>query len=234
MLTKLQTEQLRDGAARLGIVLDETAIARFARFAEMLEETNRTLNLTRIPIEEIVPLHFLDSLAMATVLTPCAGDHLIDVGTGAGFPGLPLAIVYPKLEVTLLDGTGKRLDFVSSVIRELGISNAYTLHGRAEEVARLPEHREAYHFATARAVAKLPVLAAWLLPLVRPGGRAIAYKGRNVSEEVGEALSGIKQLGGEIDRIVRVGVPGTDVERNLIIINKQSRTPRPVRRGSER
>jgi len=229
MLTERQIEHLQRGAAELGVILDGPCVAKFARFASMLEEANRRLNLTRIPQEDIVPLHFLDSLTLASALTPRPGERLIDVGTGAGFPGLPIAIAYPQLDVTLVDGTGKRLEFVSSVIDELGISNAVTLHGRAEEIARLPQHRAGYHLVTARAVAKLPALVGWLLPLVRPGGRAIAYKGRNVEVEADDARSVLQRLGGELDRIVPVSLPGTDIERQLVILKKKEASARSRR-----
>src|SRR5438477_9764510 len=135
MLTDSQRVQLQEGAAQFGIALDEATLDRFAQFAALLEEGNRNLNLTRIAAQDVVPLHFLDSLALAAVVTPRPGSRLIDVGTGAGFPGLPLALAIPELDVTLLDSTRKRLVWLESVIAALQLPHVRTLHGRAEEIA---------------------------------------------------------------------------------------------------
>ncbi|MCW3095029.1 MAG: rRNA m(7)G-527 methyltransferase [Chthonomonadaceae bacterium] len=223
MFTDAQRERLRSGAELWGLTLDGATVDRFARFADMLEEGNRRLNLTRVPPSEYDTLHFLDSLALAAVLPPKPGMSLLDVGTGAGFPGLPLALVFPELRVTLMDGTRKRLDFLDEVIVALGLNNVRTLHGRAEEVARLPAHRQRYDLVTARAVAKMPQLAQWLLPLVRPGGLAVAYKSRETDPEVAEADRVLKQLGGECEQVVEVALPGTEIVRRLVLIRRTER-----------
>ena len=215
-----QEAQFVEAAASLGIAIDGLAASKFARLATLLEEGNRRLNLTRVAPEDVMTLHFLDSLAAAAVWRPQPEDRLIDVGTGPGFPGLALAIAFPNLEVTLLDGTRKKLDFIDQVISELSIHNARTLHGRAEVIGRMPKHRGAYDTATARAVAKLPELTGWMLPLVRPGGIAIAYKSRDVEAEVAEARRIVARLGGEFERVAQVQLPTTEIVRTMVVIRK--------------
>jgi 16S rRNA (guanine527-N7)-methyltransferase len=221
MFSNEQREQLRAGAEVWGLTLAPAVIEQFAQFADLLEEGNRRLNLTRVPAAEIVTRHYLDSLALAAALTPEPGACLLDVGTGAGFPGIPLALVFPNLRVTLLDGTRKRLEFLDEAITKLGLTNVTTLHGRAEEIARLPAHRKHYDLVTARAVARMPQLVQWLLPLVRTGGLAIAYKSHETDLEVAEADSVLERLGGNYERVVEVALPSTEIVRKLVLIRRK-------------
>ena len=224
MLTEAQREQLVQGAESWGLSLEAEVVAKFERFAELLEAGNQRLNLTRIPMEEIVTLHFLDSLALAAVLSPPPGARLLDLGTGGGFPGLPLALAFPKLQVTLVDSTQKRLTFLEEVLADLGLSGSVrTVHGRAEDLARLPLHREVYHIVTARAVAKMDVLAPWMLPFVRPGGIAVAYKSREATLEIEAARPKIGNSGGILERVEDIPLPGTDIHRKLAILKKTHR-----------
>jgi len=213
-------DQLNQGGRELGIALDPAVTAKFVRFAELLEEGNRHLNLTRVPPEEVATLHFLDSLLLVAVFKPDSGARLLDVGTGAGFPGMPLALVFPEIDVTLMDSTRKRLGFLDGVLADLGISNARTLHARAEELARDPRHRERYDYVVARAVAPMSTLAGWLLPFVRPGGVAVAYKSRDILAEVDAARTTIGNLGATVEKIQEVPLPGTDIVRNMIVLRK--------------
>jgi 16S rRNA (guanine527-N7)-methyltransferase len=223
MFTDAQRERLRSGAAVWGLTLENVTLERFARFADLLEEGNQRLNLTRVPPAEYDTLHFLDSLALAAVVSPTPGQSLLDVGTGAGFPGLPLALAYPHLRVTLMDGTRKRLDFLDDAIATLGLTNVRTLHGRAEEIGRLPAHRQHYDLVTARAVAKMPQLAQWLVPLVKPGGWAVAYKSRDTDAEMAEAGRVLKPLGAECERVIEVDLPGTEIVRRLVMLRRTER-----------
>lgn len=213
-------DQLVAGADALGIALDAETVARFLRFAALLEEGNRHLNLTRVRPEDMVTLHFLDSLLLAAVHRPASGARLLDVGTGAGFPGVPLALVFPDLDVTLMDSTRKRLTFLEGALADLGIKNARTLHARAEELARDPRHRERYDLVVARAVAPMATLAGWLLPFVRTGGIAMAYKSREAQPEIDAARAVIAELGGTVEQTSDVPLPGTDIVRKLVVLRK--------------
>ncbi len=236
MFTAEQRAQLAQGAQRWGIVLEADVLDRFARFADLLAEGNRQMNLTRIAPEDIVALHFLDSLALASLFTPAAGARLLDVGAGAGFPGLPLALAFPELQVTLLDSTRKRLAFLDRVLVELGLTNAQTLHGRAEEIGRDSRYHEQYDLVTARAVAKMETLVPWLLPLVRPGGMAVVYKSRSADEEIAAAASGLAALGSVLERVADVTLPDTGIVRKLALLRKQRSLPlsssRPAHRNA--
>jgi 16S rRNA (guanine527-N7)-methyltransferase len=237
MFSVVQRGQLAEGAAHWGIDLSEPTLDRFARFADMLTEANTRFNLTRVRQEDIVTLHFLDSLALAAVAFPPTGAHLIDVGTGAGFPGIPLALAFPELRVTLLDSTRKRLTFLDGVIQTLDLPQVQTLHGRAEELARDARWRERYDIVTARAVAKMTTLADWTLPLTRLGGLAVAYKSREADVEIEAARPQIGSLGGKIERIADVLLPGndgTEIARKLVLIRKVRSTPDRQRLAADR
>lgn len=207
----------------------EAQVAQFARYAELLAEWNERVNLTAIADPEgIVVKHFLDSLSVLAALDPISRDELrlIDVGTGAGFPGMALAIMRPRWQVTLLEATRKKVDFLALVAQELGLTNVATLWGRAEEMGQAREQREKYDAAVARAVAELPVLAEYCLPFVQVGGRWVAQKGARVEEEVQGARNALGQLGGRLLGVEEVTVPGLEEEaRALVIVEKVRPTP---------
>lgn len=212
---------MEKGLPALG--LDSAAIPTLERFAQMLLQRNQVMNLTAITEpEDVAALHLLDSLE----LIPLAGlesGAVVDVGTGAGFPGLPLAIMQPRLRVTLLDSLGKRVDFLREVREALGLTNAECVHGRAEEFAA--QRREAYDWAVSRAVAALPVLCELCLPLVKVGGHFLAMKSSHTEAEIGQAGRAVKTLGGQIAWIKDYTIPTTEVTHRVICVEKVIETP---------
>ena len=213
---------LRQGLGALG--LSDACVPALVRYAELLTERNRVMNLTAITApEDIAALPFLDSAALLREV-PLGGASVIDVGTGAGFPGLVLRIAEPSLRLTLLDALGKRVDFLRDVCADLGLTDVACVHGRAEEFAA--DHRETFDCAVSRAVAPLPVLAELCLPLVRVGGQFLAMKSVSSDEELSSARRAIGLLGGELVRTADYAIPGTEVRHRLIIIRKCRETPK--------
>ena len=210
---------------RRGLDCDETALRRFRRYYELLTEWNKVMNLTAISGEEdTARLHFLDCAAL-TGLADLSGKRVIDVGTGAGFPGLVLKILRPELDLVLLDSLDKRVKFLSAVCAELGFGDVRCLHARAEEAAA-GELRQSFDLACSRAVARLNLLSELCLPFVKPGGLFIAMKGPELSEELREAERGIRLLGGEVARVAEYAVPGTELRHNAVLIRKVTDTPK--------
>lgn len=215
---------LKTYAEECGISLDERMLADFETYAALMLDWNTRLNLTAITDREgIIVKHFLDSLLLLRALDLPGNASLIDVGTGAGFPGVPLKIVRPDLELTLLDSLQKRVRFLQELSDVLGQQNR-VLHGRAEERGRDPGMREGFDIATARAVAALPVLCEYCLPFVRVGGTFAALKGWDVDEEARGAANALKLLGGEVVGIRRFTLP-LDNRRSIVLVRKRSQTP---------
>lgn len=219
-------EILMSGAAELGIALDDDRAARFDTFTALLLEWNERVNLTRIvEPSEIAVKHYLDSLSLLSALDVPIGASLIDVGSGAGIPAIPLAIARPDLRITVLDSVRKKLTFVEAALRELGIPDAETVHARAEDAARDKAHRERYDLVVARAVARLPVLAELCIPFCKIGGWFAAYKGPHAAGEVADAGTALRTLGGGVPRSEAFTLPGTDAARTIVLIGKERRTP---------
>lgn len=222
---------LRAGARELGLALTDAQIERFDRYQAELIDWNQRMNLTAIvAAEEIEIRHFLDSLTVVEALPEDvragrATAKLIDVGAGAGFPGVPLAIVCPNLRVTLVEATQKKCRFLDHLQMALGLSNTSIRCGRSEDLARQADLREAYDLAVARALAPLSVLTELCLPFLRLGGRLIALKKRGIEEEVSAASRAIKLLGGQLEPPILVRVPILNEDRQLIIIHKARPTP---------
>ncbi|MBE7018049.1 MAG: 16S rRNA (guanine(527)-N(7))-methyltransferase RsmG [Ruminococcaceae bacterium] len=213
---------LSEGFEAMGIKPHEKSIEHFRCYYELLEQRNKVMNLTAISGEEdCARLHFLDSSA-ALLAAELEGKRVIDVGTGAGFPGLPLKIMEPSISLTLLDSLDKRIKFLAEVCSEAGITGVDFIHGRAEEPGML---RESFDFAVSRAVARLSMLCEFCLPYVKVGGSFLALKGPAAGEEIAEAKKAISLLGGKLEKVYEYSVPGTELKHNIVIIRKVSPTP---------
>ncbi len=212
--------------ALLGIQLTRRQTQALGWYAAELVAWNQRFNLTAItePVE-IESKHFLDSLSCLLAMRERLGDRVIDVGTGAGFPGLPLKIVCPQLHMTLVEATGKKLDFCRHVVEGLGLERVDLVHGRAEEIGHRSEHRQAYDWGLARAVAPMPVLVEYMLPLLRMGGRAVAQKGESGPAEAHAAEAALRVLGGRTHQVIRVELPGVAELRFLVVVEKVAATP---------
>lgn len=218
-------QALHAGAEQLGLTITPEQEACFARLLELLLERNQQVNLTAITDpDEVAVKHFLDSLTVELVWSPAAGERAIDIGTGAGFPGLPLAIRHPDLRVTLNDSVRKKIAFLEEAIAALKLSNAEAVWGRAEELGQRLQYRGTYDIAMVRAVAHLAMLAEYALPLLRIGGRLIAMKGPNSLHEIAESARVLDIIGGAVTETRRLTLPTGD-ERVLIIIQKTRPTP---------
>ena len=220
-------ERLQSKAEQLGIRLSEKQLEQFQCYYERLIEKNKVMNLTAITeYEEVVDKHFIDSILLGSVKGLSGKKRVIDVGTGAGFPGIPLKIVYPELEITLLDSLNKRVKFLDEVIEELGLTGIQAVHSRAEDLAQDAAHRQQYDICVSRAVANLATLSEYCIPFVKQGGYFISYKSTQIEEELKQAKKAVQVLGGTLEQIETVQIPGTTIERQFVMIRKTGTTPK--------
>lgn len=216
---------LKKGAESFGIQLTDQQVGQFFEYYRLLVQWNEFMNLTAITeMEEVMEKHFVDSLALSKAAEVGKIETLIDVGTGAGFPGIPLKIAYPHLHVVLLDSLNKRVKFLNAVIEALGLTRIQAVHGRAEDAARQKDYREQFDAAVSRAVANMAALSEYCLPFIKIGGVFVPYKSGNIEEELKDAGKAVKTLGGTIRRVEKFQLPDTDIERSLVLIEKTERT----------
>ena len=217
--------KITDLSKKINIDLTEKQIQDFYNYMNLLLEWNEKINLTAITeMDDVILKHFIDSITILKYLKE--NESIIDVGTGAGFPGIPVAIMNYRFNITLLDSLNKRITFLDEVCKKLELNNIKTIHGRAEDFGQDSKTREKYDIAVSRAVANLATLSEYLLPFVKVGGMCICMKGPDAEKEIEDAKFAIKELGGEIEKVEKFVLPDTDMERNIILIKKIKETPK--------
>ncbi len=215
------------GAESYGLNLSDSQAQQFVDYMSLLREWNEKINLTAITEpEEVITKHFLDSMSVYATPYVKEGTSVIDVGTGAGFPGLVMKIAKPGIKLTLLDSLAKRLNFLQTVCEETNITDVEFVHSRAEDGGQNPAYREKFDVAIARAVANMSTLSEYLLPFVKVGGHFIAMKGPLADEELANAKKAIATLGGEIAEVAEVDVPFTDLHHRIVVVKKVKPTPK--------
>lgn len=218
-----QDKLFLEGLKALDIELSKEQIAQFHKYYEMLVEKNKVMNLTAITEwNEVVLKHFVDSLSINQYFE-LNDQKVVDIGTGAGFPGIPLKIAFPNLEIVLVDSLNKRVKFLNEVIEALGLENITAVHGRAEDVGRNVNFREGFDLCVSRAVANLSTLSEYCMPLVKVGGMFISYKAGNLDEELDKSKNAIFKLGGKLEKVQPFELPESDIQRNFVFINKKSK-----------
>ena len=218
--------RLINGCKEIGITLTDLQVDRFMNYYSFLIEKNKVMNLTAITeFNDVIDKHFIDSLTCVKAVNMTQIKTIIDVGTGAGFPGIPVKIIYPDKNVLLLDSLNKRINFLNELIGRLDLKNINTLHSRAEETGQDHKYREKYDLVLSRAVSNLSVLCEYCLPLVKIGGSFLSYKTDGIENEIKDAANAIKILGGKIESKKELIIPETDIKRLLINIKKVKQTP---------
>lgn len=218
---------MREVLKSWNLELSEHQEQQFLLYYEMLIEKNKVMNLTAITeFDEVIEKHFLDSISLCTILNLNEKLSILDMGTGAGFPGIPLKIMFPELEITLADSLNKRILFLEDVIQELGLNGITAVHARAEELARNKDYREQFDVCVSRAVANLATLSEYCLPFIATSGKFVSYKAGEVENEVEAAKKAVFLLGGSIEEVKKFNLPGSEIHRSFIVIEKHNKTPK--------
>ena len=214
-------EKFKNGLQQLHIELSEKQMEQFLQYYEMLVEKNKVMNLTAITeFDEVVEKHFLDSVSLTKQMDLHQPLKVLDLGTGAGFPGIPLKIVFPELEITLMDSLNKRVLFLQDVISSLQLQDIEAVHGRAEEAARNKKYREGFDLCVSRAVANISTLSEYCLPFVKIGGSFISYKSSTIEDELEDGKKGIAILGGKVKDVYKFTLPDSELQRSFVVIQK--------------
>lgn len=223
----MKSELLRQGCQMMGILISEFQEEQFMKYYELLIEWNKVMNLTGITeFDEVMQKHFLDSLTIVKAIEPQKNISVLDIGTGAGFPGIPLKIMFPEWNIVLLDSLNKRIKFLDEVIHQLNLNQITTIHGRAEDFAKKEGYRENFDLVVSRAVANLASLSEYCIPYVKEKGAFIAYKAAQADQEIEESRKAIDILGGKIQKMIKFQVPTTNIDRILVVTEKVKKTPR--------
>ena len=225
-------QKLKESFDKLNITLTDRQYQQFLDYYELLVEWNKVMNLTGITeFDEVVMKHFVDSLSLVYAIPVDKPYKLLDMGTGAGFPGIPLKIAFPEMEMVLLDSLNKRIKFLNEVIDQLGLEKITAIHGRAEEFARKEEYREQFDLCVSRAVANMATLSEYCLPYVKKNGYFIPYKSGAIEEEMETSKKAVGVLGGKIKEVKTFELPDSDIARSLVIIKKEKETPKKYPRS---
>lgn len=218
---------MKEASLEVGLDLTEKQYNQFITYMKLLQEWNEKINLTAITEdEEVIKKHFIDCIKAFKSNAVKNAKSIIDVGTGAGFPGLPIAIMNPDINVTLLDSLNKRINFLNTVVSALELKNVITIHSRAEDGARKPEFRESFDVATSRAVANMAVLSEFCLPYVKVNGHFVALKGPAIEEELRDGQKAISTLGGKLENIIEVNIEESDLKHNIVEVKKVNKCPK--------